>query len=59
MGVRVFDGQVDDLAEEFFPQLRDDAQAQLGAEYALHQAHGLMAHLANGRGLAISTAACE
>ena len=37
MGIRVFDRQVDHLAEEFFPEPGDDAQAQLRAEYALTQ----------------------
>ena len=37
MGVRVFDGQVDDLTEQFLPELFYDAKAQPGAEYALGQ----------------------
>ena len=37
MGIRIFDGKVDNLAEQFFPELLDDAQAQPGAEHALGQ----------------------
>ena len=39
MGIRVFDRQVDDLAEQFLPELLYDAKAQLRAENTLGQPH--------------------